>query len=120
MWRYESEFVKQKTQGEQVRNPQEIIIENAFCGKAIPDSAPLRDPLPSERHSRIISCGFLRCSNRKVFCSTYSRFKKPDETGRIATKIYEFRQSVLNNVVKCENSWPLVDTFPTVPVLSEI
>ena len=38
-----SEFVEQKPQTEQVRNPQEIIIENVFCGKGIPDAVPLQD-----------------------------------------------------------------------------
>ena len=42
-WMVKAEIVKQKTQAAQVRNPQEIIFENVFCGKGIPDSAPLQD-----------------------------------------------------------------------------
>ena len=38
-----SEFVEQEPQTEQVRNPQEIISENVFFGKGMPDSAPLQD-----------------------------------------------------------------------------
>ena len=33
------------------------------------------------------------------------------------TKIYEFRQSVLTHIVKCEISYPLVNTFPTASML---